>query len=67
METEFGFCTFRDIQTLVLQEMPEKAPTGLMPRSIEVILTQDLTDKVKPGDRIKVVGVYRPIVTTKTK
>lgn len=47
--------------------MPERAPTGLLPRSIEVVIMQDLVDKVKPGDRIKVVGVFKSIVTPKTK
>ncbi len=52
---------------MILQEMPEKAPTGLLPRSIEVVIMQDLVDKVKPGDRVKVVGVFKSIVTPKTK
>lgn len=64
LETEFGLSTFKDHQTIVLQEMPEKAPMGQLPRSIELVLDDDLVDKVKPGDRVQVVGVYRALATS---
>ena len=61
LETEYGFCKYHDFQTMAIQEMPERAPTGQIPRSIDVVLNADLVDKVKPGDRVRIYGVYRSL------
>jgi len=45
----------------MLQTRPETAPTGQMPRSCDVVADRDLADACKPGDRVRVYGVYRVI------
>lgn len=61
LTTEFGYSEYFDYQTIVLQEMPERAPPGQLPRSTEVILSFDLVDTVKPGDRVNVYGIYKSL------
>ena len=50
-------CKFLDQQTLKLQEAPECIPTGEMPRTFVVTVDRELTDKLTPGNRVKLVGI----------
>jgi DNA replication licensing factor MCM3 len=58
---ELGISTFRDTQRITIQEMPECAPTGLLPRAMEVFLEGGLVNSTKPGERVRITAVYRPM------
>jgi DNA replication licensing factor MCM5 len=51
-------CEYKDYQTLKIQEAPELVPTGEMPRSFVVSCERSLVDKVTPGMRVVIIGVF---------
>lgn len=50
---------YRSWQKIVIQERPEEVPAGHIPRSIEAVLTDDIVDVARPGDRIAVIGIVK--------
>ncbi len=58
---------FIDWQSVMIQEIPEDLPPGRIPRSVQAILTHDLVDIVKPGDRVKLMGTYKSVLAQSTK
>ncbi|KAI3381458.1 hypothetical protein SNEBB_003953 [Seison nebaliae] len=59
LETEYGLCKFKDHRTFSIQELPEKAPAGQMPRQVDVIADYDLVELCQPGNRVQIIGIYR--------
>ena len=47
-----------DQQILRIQETPEQIPTGEIPRHFSLCLDRYLVDKLIPGQRVIVTGVY---------
>lgn len=59
LKMDVAFSMYKDSQHFTIQETPDTAPPGQIPRSIRVICDGDLCDKAKPGDRVQVIGIYR--------
>jgi DNA replication licensing factor MCM2 len=49
---------YRNYQRINLQETPGSVPPGRVPRTKEVILTNDLIDVARPGEEIEITGIY---------
>ncbi|KAF3155444.1 minichromosome maintenance protein 5 [Orbilia oligospora] len=51
-------CRFIDQQVLKLQEAPDQVPVGELPRHVLLSADRYLTNRVIPGSRCKVVGIF---------
>eukprot|EP00898_Chlorokybus_atmophyticus_P006175 jgi/Chlat1/6559/Chrsp45S05928 len=49
---------YMDQQTLKLQECPEDVPTGEMPRHLLLSVDRRLVQRVNPGTRVTIIGVF---------
>ncbi|XP_041772486.1 DNA replication licensing factor MCM4 [Anopheles merus] len=50
---------FADRQLIKLQESPDDMAAGQTPHNVLLMAHEDLVDKVQPGDRVTVTGIYK--------
>lgn len=51
-------CTCVDFQILKLQELPDSVPQGEIPRHMELFCDRSLCERVVPGNRVLIQGIY---------
>lgn len=50
--------TFIDQQMIKLQELPDMIPMGELPRHIQMTCDRYLANRVVPGTRVTITGLY---------
>lgn len=53
---------FSKRQEAKIQELPALVPAGSVPRQLKIILTGELTRKLKPGMGVRLGGVFTPVI-----
>ncbi|KAJ9587963.1 hypothetical protein L9F63_018608 [Diploptera punctata] len=51
-------CTCVDFQVLKLQELPDSIPQGELPRHLQLYCDRYLCERVVPGNRVLILGIY---------
>ncbi len=51
-------CQCVDFQILKLQELPDAVPQGEMPRHLQLFCDRYLCERVVPGNRVTILGIY---------
>lgn len=59
-------CHCVDFQVLKLQELPDHIPQGEMPRHLQLYCDRYLCDRVVPGNRVLILGIYSIKKVSKT-
>lgn len=49
-------------QRITIQENPETSPSGETPMDVDVVINGNITGRVKPGERCKIIGIVHPIL-----
>ncbi|XP_075223178.1 minichromosome maintenance 5 [Lycorma delicatula] len=60
-------CSCVDFQLLKLQELTDSVPQGEMPRHVQLYMDRYLCDRIVPGNRVIIIGIYCIKKVTKSK
>ncbi|XP_035205917.1 DNA replication licensing factor mcm5-B-like [Stegodyphus dumicola] len=60
-------CECVDFQLLKMQETPDNVPHGEMPRHMQLYCDRNLCERVVPGNRVTVLGIYSIKKVARTK
>ncbi|MHA1776124.1 MAG: minichromosome maintenance protein MCM [Promethearchaeota archaeon] len=52
---------FLDHQYVTIQEAPEELRSGDIPQTLQAVLLNDLVDSVRPGERVKMMGILKSV------
>lgn len=55
-EIDLNECKFMNWQRVHVQESTEEIPNGCLPRSIDIIIRNELCEQIKPGQTLKFTG-----------
>jgi len=56
-------CLFSNKQQAKMQETPDSVPEGETPCTMSTFVFDDHVDGIKPGDRVKMTGIFRALPT----
>jgi DNA replication licensing factor MCM4 len=54
-------CLFSNKQQVKMQETPDTVPEGETPSTMSTYVFDDHVDAIKPGDRVKITGIFRAL------
>lgn len=57
--------TFIRQQRISIQELPDQVPSGRLPRTFKLVLSESLVDVAKPGEPIEAIGIITALQSKK--
>ncbi|ABW98304.1 mcm3 (nucleomorph) [Hemiselmis andersenii] len=62
LDLEYGLSKFINWQSILVEDFPDQNSSSKNPKTIIVVLENDLVDSCKIGDQIELCGIYKPLL-----